>query len=66
MLNNILAEAAKMQLTKKDLAKLLGVSEPTLRGWVRGKPIPSTKLVKMADMFNCSTDYILEDYNREV
>jgi hypothetical protein len=31
--------------------------------YIKGKPIPSNKLSKLADVLNCSTDYLLEKKN---
>ena len=61
MNSNIEAERARLQLTKSDLAKTLGISLKTYSNYVQGKtPIPSNILVHMADLFNCKTDYLLE------
>ena len=60
MNRNIEAERARMQLTKEDLSKQLGISSKTYLSYIRGEtPIPSNVLVTMAGLFKCSTDYLL-------
>lgn len=59
MYPNIEAERARMGLTKEELAKMLGVDRKTLRKWVNSGNIPPASLAKMADIFNCSMDYLL-------
>lgn len=59
MLKNIEAERARIGLSKEALAKELGISSNTYRGYVNGSPIPSDVLVAMADLFKCKTDYLL-------
>lgn len=61
MLTNVLAEAARMRLTRKELADRLDVSLPTLRSWISGKPIPSNKLIEMTNLFHCSADYLIQN-----
>lgn len=58
--NAIEAERARNSLTKEELAKEIGVSNKTYYNWLSGvSPIPSTALIKMANMFNVSIDYLL-------
>ena len=59
MYPNIEAERARKGMTKEELAKALGVDRKTLRKWVNSGHIPVEKLNEMADLFNCSTDYLL-------
>ena len=47
-------------LTQTELASLLFTSQDTISLWERGKSLPDIKsVVKMASIFNVSTDYIL-------
>lgn len=63
MRNNIEAERGRLGLTRKDLALELGISQKTYSLYVREiNPIPSDILLKMARLFQCTTDYLL-DYN---
>lgn len=57
---NIEAERGRFQLTKEELAAKLGITSKTYCSYIKGKtPIPSDILVKMASLFQCSTDYLL-------
>lgn len=57
---NIEAERGRLQLTKEEISKELGISSKTYLHYIRGNtPIPSDVLVKMATLFHCSVDYLL-------
>ena len=56
---NLEAERARAGITRTELAKRIGVSLNTYSEYVKGAPMPSTKLCMLADMFNVTTDYIL-------
>lgn len=59
-LKNIEAERARAGMTRKELADSLGITEKTLRTWIRGVyAIPSNKLLAMQGLFHCSIDYLL-------
>ena len=60
MYPNIEAERARAGFTKEALAKKLGVDRKTLRKWINDGNIPASKLSLMADIFNCSAEYLLE------
>lgn len=59
MYPNIEAERARHGLNAEDLAKKLGVSRKTLYNWTNSGNIPSSALIRMADIFQCSIDYLL-------
>lgn len=60
MLNNIERERAGHGFTKTEIASKLNITYTTYQSYVSGKRhIPSDILIKMADMFHCSTDYLL-------
>lgn len=60
MLNNIEAERARNRLTKDAISTALGVTPKTYNAYIDGKvPVPHTILVKMANMFGCTVDYLL-------
>lgn len=47
-------------LTQTELASLLFTSQDTISLWERNKSLPDVKsVIKMANIFNVSTDYIL-------
>ena len=60
---NIAAERAKRKMSVDALADALGVSRKTIYNWENNGKIPQKQLEKMADLFNCSTDYLLEVSN---
>lgn len=48
------------KITQREFAKELGISKTTLCYYEQGKVSPSIEmLTKIADFFNCSTDYLL-------
>lgn len=59
MNNNIETERWKMQISKEDISKKLGISSKTYLAYTRGKAIPSSVLIKMAQLFGVTTDYLL-------
>ena len=56
---NIEAERGRKQLSKEALSRALGITSRTYWNYISGGPIPSDKLVAMAHLFECSTDYLL-------
>lgn len=61
MYNNIRAEMARLGKTQGDIAELLGVSTNTLRWKLNGeRPFMLDEVLKLAELFNCSLDYLAE------
>lgn len=60
MYHNINAERARRGMTIDELTKAIGVSRRTFHTWQQTGDIPATKLSKMAELFNCSVDYLLD------
>lgn len=56
---NIAAERAKRKMSVDMMADKLGVSRKTIYNWETSGCIPQRALEKMADMFDCSVDYLL-------
>lgn len=56
---NIEAERGRKQLSKEALSRTLGITSRTYWNYLTGGPIPSDKLIAMAELFDCSTDYLL-------
>lgn len=57
---NIEAERARLGLSKADLATAIGVSYSTMKNYLRGETdIPCSKVIELANLFNCTTDYLL-------
>lgn len=59
MYNNINAERARRNMTIEEFAKEIGISVRTYYAWQEKGNIPASKLIVMAELFNCSIDYLL-------
>lgn len=59
-MNRIKLLREKFEIEQKVLAIELGVSQPTISDWETGRKKPSSKsILKLADYFNVSVDYLL-------
>ncbi len=56
---NIAAERAKRRMSLESLARHLGVTRKTVYNWEHSGNIPQWALEKMAELFECSMDYLL-------
>jgi len=58
---NILAsERARAGMNKRQLTRLLGISTERLRKWEDDpRTMPASMLVRLAELFGCTTDYLL-------
>lgn len=61
---NIDAERARRNMSAEQLAGEIGVTRKTLYNWIANGNIPQAKLAKMADLFECSADYLLQRSKR--
>ena len=53
-------------LTQRRLAAMLGISQPQYNRYEQGyRDIPTDLLLKLADIFNTSTDYLLGRTNKK-
>ena len=53
-------------LTQRRIAAMLGISQPQYNRYEQGyRDIPTDLLLKLADIFNTSTDYILGRTNKK-
>ncbi len=60
MKNNIASERVRLGLSQETLAVKLGVSRDSVKDWESGETaIRSTMLIRMADLFDCSLDYLM-------
>ena len=60
MSNNIASERVKMDLSQEELGERLGVSRDVVRNWEDGtSDIKASKLRALAELFNCSVDYLM-------
>ena len=58
--NRIGAERARLRISQSELAKELGVSNKSVSNWEGdARKCPPIHLIKLADRFRCSTDYLL-------
>lgn len=56
---NIEAERVRANMTQEELAIKLGIERKSYYNWQKKGNIPIKKLLSLADIFNCSTDYLL-------
>lgn len=56
---NIEAERGRLQMTKTDMCKALGVTLKTYNSYIRGAMVPSTVLESLQKMTGRSIDYLL-------
>lgn len=55
-----------LDMTQKDLAKILNISQRTLSHYELGtRDIPTQTLIALADFYHCSTDYLLGRTNKK-
>lgn len=66
-MNCIKSERVRAGMNQQELGERVGVTRKTVVLWERGDVIPPTKkLIAMADMFGCSTDYLLGRCNERL
>lgn len=59
-LPNIEFERIRHDVSKIELSRILGVSRKTMSNWQSGKTeMPVSKLIILADIWECSADYLL-------
>lgn len=56
---NIDAERARKGMSNDRLAEELGITRKTLYNWMDKGNIPLSALIRMADLFGCTIDYLL-------
>ena len=60
MRNNIASERVRLGMSQQDLANELQVPRDSVKDWESGETaIRSSMLVRMADLFGCSLDYLM-------
>ena len=59
MYPNINAERARKNMTMEQLSHNLGVTRKTVYNWIAKGSIPQQKAEQMAELFDCSVDYLL-------
>lgn len=59
-MNNIRELRKQKNMTQIELASVLKLDQTTISSWERGNSLPTTEtLIKLSEIFNVSTDYIL-------
>ena len=56
---NIEAERVRHNISQEDLSQKIGFERKSYYNWLVNGKIPGNILVKLADFFDCSTDYLL-------
>lgn len=56
---NIEAERARNGMSQSAIAELLGIERKTYYNWLTKGNIPAPVVMKLADTFQCSMDYLL-------
>lgn len=60
-MRNVASERVRKGMSQDELASALSVNRVTVARWESGSVTPRPEQVcKMADLFGCSTDYLLE------
>lgn len=59
MLDHIEDERGRKEMSQEALSRELGITSRTYRNYLASGVLPSDKLVHMARLFECSTDYLL-------
>lgn len=59
--DNINGELKRHHLTKEDLAKYLGIERKTWLNWEKKNDLPTSTILKIADWFGCSLEYLMRD-----
>ena len=50
----------RANMTQKEVAEALGISQPVVAGWEIGKGSPSvTRLIELADIYNTTIDKLV-------
>lgn len=60
MRSNIEAERGRAGMSKAALCRELEITAKTYNRYINGGAIPSSKLLCMANLFDCSIDYLLD------
>lgn len=56
---NLEAERIRMNISQDKLSEMLGIERKTYYNWLTKGNIPTSRLIQLADLFNCNIDYLL-------
>lgn len=59
MYPNIETERIHCGLSQEELSEKIGITRKCYYNWQTSGRIPASKISEMADLFDCSTDYLL-------
>ena len=60
-MKNLHLHMEKKKLSQSELARLMGVSQPTVWHWLNGSKFPRpAKLLKLADLTGLTTDKLMD------
>lgn len=57
--NNIASERKRLGMSQGDLAIAIGTSRDSVKKWEAGAPMKLSFLMGMANLFECSLDYLM-------
>lgn len=57
--NNIASERKRLGMSQEDLAMAIGTSRDSVKKWEGGAPMKLSFLLGMAELFDCSLDYLM-------
>ena len=57
--NNIASERKRLGMSQEDLAIAIGTSRDSVKKWEAGAPMKLSNLIDMAELFDCSLDYLM-------
>lgn len=61
MRGNLKAERARIGLSAREVADLVGVTEASVLNWEQGAAEPkATSLLKLAQIYRCTPEYLLD------
>lgn len=65
--DKIIKQRKKLGLSQEELAEKMGVSRQSVSKWESANSIPDlNKIIKLADLFGVTTDYLLRDHMEEI
>ncbi|MDO4801784.1 MAG: helix-turn-helix transcriptional regulator [Prevotellaceae bacterium] len=60
MIEELKSARLKAGMTQKEVAEALGITQPVVAGWERGKGSPSvSRLIQLANLYNTSVDKLV-------
>lgn len=57
--SNIDAERGRINMSKAEISKKLGIDRKTYDNWMESGKIPASALIQLSELFSVSIDYLL-------